>query len=582
MTKFLKYIGKYKWSTILTPILVMLEVVVEIMIPFVMADLIDYGIDGNNKLGDMNAIWYYGSILIGLTILAMSLGIASGRTAAVASTGFAKNVRSDMYRRIQKFSFANIDKFSTSSLVTRMTTDVLNVRQAFQMLTRITFRAPLMFLFSFIAAWRISPTLSTYFLYIIPVIILGLALIIKKAYPWFEKVFVTYDKLNLTVQENVRGVRVVKSYHLQEEEIKKFNRVSNEIYDYNMHAEKIVAFNRPLMQFSTYIVMILISWVGARLAVNSVISTGNLMTLLTYSMQILMSMLMVSMIFVMLTMAKASADRILEVLEEEPDIRNPENALTEVKDGSIEFHNVNFSYAKDKEKLSLKQMNLSIRSGETIGVLGGTGSSKSTFVQLIPRLYDVTEGEVLVGGEDVRKYDIETLRNAVAMVLQKNVLFSGTIKENLRWGKADATEEEMVRACQLAQADEFIRTMPQGYDTYLEQGGTNLSGGQKQRMCIARALLKNPKILILDDSTSAVDTRTDALIRKAFKEEIPDITKIIIAQRVASVEDADHILLLEEGEMVAYGTHEELLKTSPIYREIYESQRKGGGEENEQ
>lgn len=581
MTKFLKYIGKYKWATILTPILVVLEVVVEIIIPLVMAKLIDFGIEANGGVGDMNAVIKYGIILIGLTILAMSLGIASGRTASIASTGFAKNVRDDMYRRIQKFSFANIDKFSTSSLVTRMTTDVLNVRQAFQMLTRITFRAPLMFLFSIIAAWQISPELSKYYFYIIPILIFGLGLIIYKAFPWFEKVFTTYDDLNLTVQENVRGVRVVKSFNLQDDEVKKFNKVSNKIFDYNMHAEKIVAFNRPLMQFSTYAVMIMISWFGAKLVVSQNITTGNLMTLMTYSMQILMSMMMVSMIFVMLTMAKASADRILEVINEKPDIANPEEPIYEVKDGSIEFKNVNFSYVKDKNKLSLKDVNIKIKSGETVGILGGTGSSKSTLVQLIPRLYDTTEGEVLVGGENVKNYDIKTLRNEVAMVLQKNVLFSGTIKENLRWGNEEATDEEMIKACKLAQADEFVSKFENGYDTYIEQGGTNVSGGQKQRLCIARALLKNPKILILDDSTSAVDTKTDALIRKAFKEEIPNTTKLIIAQRISSVEDADKIIILDDGKIVDFGTPEELMQNSEIYKEVYNSQMKGGNAENE-
>ena len=581
MSKFFKYIGKYKWMTILTPILVILEVVMEIIIPIVMAYLIDFGIEGNSGAGDMDAIMKYGMILIVLTILALIFGVASGRTASIASTGFAKNLRADMYKKIQKFSFANIDKFSTSSLVTRMTTDVLNVRQAFQMLTRITFRAPLMFLFSIIAAWQISPDLSKYYFYILPVLIFGLGFIIYKAFPWFEKVFTTYDDLNLTVQENVRAVRVVKSYNLQDDEVKKFNKVSDKIFDYNMHAEKIVAFNRPLMQFSTYIVMILISWVGAKLVVSNTISTGNLMTLISYSMQILSSLMMVSMIFVMITMAKASADRILEVVNEVPDLVNPEEPIYEVKDGSVEFKNVNFSYVKDKNKLSLKDVDLKINAGETLGILGGTGSSKSTLVQLIPRLYDATEGEVLVGGVNVKDYDLKTLRNEVAMVLQKNVLFSGTIKENLRWGNENATDEEMIRACKLAQADEFITNFENGYDTYIEQGGTNVSGGQKQRLCIARALLKNPKILILDDSTSAVDTKTDALIRKAFKEEIPNTTKIIIAQRVSSIEDADKILILDEGNIVAYGTHEELMKNSEIYQDVYNSQTKGGKTENE-
>lgn len=581
MKKFLKYIGKYKWATILTPLLVTLEVILEIIIPLVMAKLIDLGIEGNQGAGDMDAVIHYGIILIVLTVFALIFGVASGRTAAVSSTGFAKNLKSEMYKKIQKFSFANIDKFSTSSLVTRMTTDVLNVRQAFQMLTRITFRAPLMFLFSIIAAWKISPELSRYFFYMIPIIVLGLAVIIKKAFPWFEKVFTTYDDLNLAVQENVRGVRVVKSYNLQEEEINKFNKVSDKIYDYNMKAEKIVAFNRPLMQFSTYVIMIIISWVGAKLVVSSSITTGNLMTLISYANLILMSMMIISMVFVMITMAKASANRILEVIEEVPDLANPENPIMEVKDGSIEFKNVNFSYSKNKEKLALKNVNLKIEAGETIGILGGTGSSKSTLVQMIPRLYDATEGEVLVGGENVKNYDIETLRNQVAMVLQKNVLFSGTIKENLRWGNKEATDEEMIKVCKLAQADEFISGFPDGYDTYIEQGGTNVSGGQKQRLCIARALLKNPKILILDDSTSAVDTKTDAMIRKAFKEEIPNTTKIIIAQRISSIEDSDKIIILDEGNVVAFGTHEELLKNSEIYREVYESQTKGGIAENE-
>lgn len=581
MSKFIKYIGKYKWMTILTPILVALEVVVEIIIPFIMAKLIDYGIEGNEGLGDMNAILKYGITLLVLTVVAMLFGVASGRTASVASTGFAKNLREAMYKKIQKFSFSNIDKFSTSSLVTRMTTDVLNVRQAFQMLTRITFRAPLMFLFSIIAAWQMSPELSKYYVYVIPVLILGLGIIIYKAFPWFEKTFKTFDELNLTVQENVRGVRVVKSFNLQDDEVKKFNKVSNKIYDYNMHAEKIVAFNRPLMQLATYTVLIIISWVGAKLVVGSALSTGELMTLITYSMQILMSLMMVSMVIVMITMAKASADRILEVINEEPDLNNPEEPIFEIKDGSIEFKDVNFSYVNDKNKLSLKDVNIKINSGETIGILGGTGSSKSTLVQLIPRLYDATEGEVLVGGENVKNYDVKTLRDAVSMVLQKNVLFSGTIKENLRWGNENATDEEMIEACKLAQADEFISTFPEGYDTYIEQGGTNVSGGQKQRLCIARALLKKPKILILDDSTSAVDTKTDALIRKAFKEKIPNTTKIIIAQRVSSVQDADKIIILDDGKIVDFGTHDELMKNSAIYKEVYDSQMKGGDSENE-
>ncbi len=573
MRQFLKYIGKYKTQTILAPLFILFEVAIETLIPTVMGTML---IDKAVSQGDVELIVKYGLLLAGLTILALAFGVISGRLAAIASTGFAKNLRSDMYKAIQKFSFANIDKFSTSSLVTRMTTDVMNVRQAFQMLLRITVRAPLQFVTAIVAALIISPGLSKYFLYVVPLLIFGLGFIIYKAFPWFKKVFETYDDLNLTVQENVRSVREVKSFNLQDDEIKKFKEVSTKVFKLHTIAEKIVAFNRPIMQTSIYIVLIIIAVVGANLTVQNYMTTGELQSLISYSLQILMSLMMISMIVVMLTMAKASVDRILEVLKEQPDIQNPDNPKKEVKDGSIVFENVNFSYAKDINKLSLKDVNITINSGETIGIIGGTGSGKSTLVQLIPRLYDVTTGSLKVGGEDVRNYDLKVLRDSVAMVLQKNVLFSGTIKENLRWGNENASDEEIIHACKLAQAEEFIETFPDKYDTYIEQGGTNVSGGQRQRLCIARALIKKPKVLILDDSTSAVDTRTDSLIRNSFKEYIPEVTKIIIAQRIASVEEADKVIVLDDGEVVDFGTPRELMKTSKIYKEVYDSQVKGG------
>lgn len=575
MKQLFKYIGKYNFHTIMAPLLILVEVAIETLIPTVMGKML---IDNAVTQGNVELIVKYGILLAVLTLIALMFGILSGRLAAIASTGFAKNLRSDMYRRIQNYSFANIDKFSTSSLVTRMTTDVMNVRQAFQMLLRITVRAPLQFITAIIAALLISPNLSKYFLYVVPFLIVGLGLVIVNAFPWFKKVFETYDDLNLAVQENVRSVREVKSFNLQDDEVKKFNKVSEKVFKLHTTAEKIVAFNRPIMQTCIYIVLIIIAVVGAKLTVQNYMTTGELQSLISYALQIMMSLMMISMVVVMLTMAKASVDRILEVINEESDVVNPENPLTEIKNGSIAFENVNFSYAKDMEKLSLKNVNISIKSGETIGIIGGTGSSKTTLVQLIPRLYDVTSGTLKVGGEDVRKYDLKALRDSVAMVLQKNVLFSGTIKENLRWGKKDATDEEIIHACKLAQAEEFIEGFPDKYDTYIEQGGTNVSGGQRQRLCIARALLKSPKILILDDSTSAVDTKTDSLIRKAFKEEIPDITKIIIAQRIASVEDADKVIVLDDGAIVDFGTPAELMKTSKIYKEVYDSQVKGGAE----
>ncbi len=569
MKEYFKYVKQYKYQTFMAPVLILLEVIVETLIPTVMGKLL---IDKAVQAGDMNLIIKYGLLLAGLTVLALSFGVLAGRLSAVASTGFAKNLRLDMYKRIQQFSFSNIDKFSTSSLVTRMTTDVMNVRQAFQMLLRITMRAPFQFIASIVAALVISPDLAKYFLGVIPLLIGGLGIIMVIAFPWFEKVFKTYDELNLVVQENVRSVREVKSFNLQDDEVKKFNGISEKIYKYHSIAERIVAFNRPIMQFCIYAVLIIIAVVGSKLTVQNYMTTGELQSLISYALQILLSLMMMSMVVVMLTLARASSKRIKEVLNETSDINDPENPIENVPNGEIIFKDVNFSYAKDLNKLSLKHINLEIKSGETIGIIGGTGSGKSSFVQLIPRLYDATSGEVLVGGNNVKNYSLKTLRDSVAMVLQKNVLFSGTIADNLRWGNENATMDEIVEACKLAQADEFIETFPDKYETYIEQGGTNVSGGQRQRLCIARALLKKPKILILDDSTSAVDTHTDSLIRKGFKEFIPSITKIIIAQRISSVEDADIVIVLDEGEVVDFGTPAELLKTSKIYREVYESQ----------
>lgn len=570
-----KSIREYKKQTILTPILVALEVVMEILIPFVMANLVDYGIYGNN----MPMIYKLGLLLISLVIFSLIFGVLAGKFAAKASTGFAKNLRHDMYYKVQDYSFENIDKFSTSSIITRMTTDVTHVQQAFQMLTRITFRAPLTLIFSIIMSVAINAKLALIFLALVPFLAAGLYFIATHAHPIFEKVFKTYDKLNNVVQENVRGIRVVKSYVLEEEEKEKFGKVSKDIYENFSRAEKLIAYNSPLMQIVTYVGLLLISWFGAKLIVGTgSLTTGQLMSLITYAMQILMSLMMISVVLVMLTISAASAERIVEILKEEPVIKNKEKTLTQVKDGAIEFKNVNFSYIGDKKKTCLKDINLKIKSGETVGIIGGTGSSKTTLIQLIPRLYDATTGKVLVGGKDVRDYDLETLRNEVAIVLQKNVLFSGTIKENLRWGNKEATDEEMVEACKLAQADGFINEFPKKYDTYIEQGGANVSGGQKQRLCIARAILKKPKILILDDSTSAVDTKTDKLIRNAFKEKIPNTTKIIIAQRIDSVKDADKIIVLENGMINGIGTHDELMENNEIYKEVYTSQRKGDEE----
>ncbi len=583
MIEMLKTLGKsvreYKKSALITPVFVTAEVVLEVIIPLLMADLIDKGI----YPGEMNVILKIGLQLVLASILSLVFGCFSGITASKASAGFAKNLRQDLYYKVQEYSFANIDKFSTASIITRLTTDVSNVQMAFQMLTRIVVRTPLMLVFSLIMAFNINSQLSLIFLGLIPVVGLALGIISTKAHPIFKRVFDKYDNLNNVVEENVRGIRVVKSYVLEEHEIDKFEKSSKDIYNDFVKAEKLIALNSPVMQIAAYAAMLLISWYGAKIIVSTGMTeftTGELTSLITYTMQILMSLMMITMLLVMSTMAVTSANRIFEILKEEVDLKNPKKPIKNVKDGSIEFKDVSFSYVNKRDKECLKNIDIKIKSGETIGIIGGTGTGKSTFVNLIPRLYDATEGEVKVGDINVKEYDIETLRNEVAMVLQKNVLFSGTIKENLKWGKEDATDEEIQRVCKLAQADEFIQSFPDKYDTYIEQGGTNVSGGQKQRLCIARALLKKPKILILDDSTSAVDTKTDKLIRKAFKEEIPNTTKIIIAQRIASVEDADKIIVFENGEINGFGTHEDLLKTNEIYKEVYESQVKGG-EDNE-
>jgi len=568
-------IREFKKESILAPAFVACEVLLEVLIPLLMADLIDKGIDA----GDMGHIWKTGALLAVMAMVSLACGALSGKFAARASAGFARNLRHDMYYRVQDFSFSNIDKFSTGGIVTRLTTDVTNLQNAYQMIIRVAVRCPLMLVFAFAMTVRISPRMALIFLCVIPVLGVGLTLIITHAHPIFERMFKRYDRLNNVIQENLSGIRVVKSFVREDHEVKKFRDVSGSIYDDSTRAEKLLAFNMPLMQSCVYACMLLISWFGARLVVAGGLTTGELTSLFNYTMQILMSLMMLSMVLVMITMARASAERIAEVLGEESDLKNGEAPVTEVPDGSVDFEHVSFSYAGDKNKLCLLDVDLHIASGETVGILGGTGTSKTTLVQLIPRLYDATEGAVKVGGVDVRRYDLETLRNQVAMVLQKNTLFSGTIKENLRWGAPEADDEELVRVCRLAQADGFVREMPDGYDTYIERGGVNVSGGQKQRLCIARALLKKPKILILDDSTSAVDTKTDALIRKAFREEIPETTKFIIAQRVASVQDADHIIVMDGGRVAAFGTHQELLKSSQIYREVYESQTKGGDDD---
>lgn len=569
-----KCVREYKVASIITPIFIVCEVILEVLIPYIMADLIDNGIDK----GDMNYIWKLGLVLAATALASLVFAALAGKYGAVASAGLAKNIRHDMFYKIQGFSFSNIDRFSASGLVTRMTTDVTNVQNSYQMILRMAFRAPCMMIFAMVMSFNVNAGLSWIFVIFIPVIAAALYIIIRFAHPVFSRVFKTYDKLNNIVQENLHGIRVVKSFVREDFENEKFRKTSEEIYKDFSKAEKTVAFNMPVMQICIYACILLISWFAARLIVFGEMTTGELTSMMTYIMQILMSLMFISMIMVMITLSKASGDRIAEVLNEENDIVNPENPVEEITNGSIKFDNVSFSYAGDKNKLCLKNADFEIKSGETVGIIGGTGSSKSTLVQLIPRLYDATEGSVLVGGKDVRAYDLEVLRNSVAMVLQKNVLFSGTIKENLRWGNENASDEELENACKLACADEFIQLMPDKYDTYIEQGGANVSGGQRQRLCIARALLKKPKILILDDSTSAVDTRTDSLIRKAFAEEIPDTTKIIIAQRISSVQDADKIIVLDKGEINAIGTHKELLDSNKIYSEVYYSQQKGSDE----
>ena len=568
-------IQEYKRDTILTPIFVIFEVAFDVLIPMMMAQLIDKGIEA----GSMENILLYGLLLVVMAVVALIFGALSGRFAAKASTGFSRNLRREMYRNVQKFSFSNIDKFSTGGIITRLTTDVTNVQMAFMMIIRIAVRCPIMLICAWALTFTISPKLALIFLVVIPILALGLYLIMTNAHPIFERVFKKYDWLNNVVQENLLGIRVVKSFVREDHERAKFGNVSNEIFTDFTKAEKLISFNAPLMQLCVYGCMLTVSWLGAHLVVGGEITTGNLTSMFSYIMMILMSLMMCSMVLVQIILARASAERICELLNEESDLKNPEKPVTEVKDGSVVFENVSFSYANDPSKECLKDVNLTIKSGETVGILGSTGTSKTTLVQLIPRLYDATEGRVLVGGVDVRDYDMDALRQQVAMVLQKNVLFSGSIKENLRWGDADATDEEMVHMCRLAQADPFIQEFPEKYNAHIEQGGSNVSGGQKQRLCIARALLKRPKILILDDSTSAVDTKTDALIRQAFRNEIPDTTKFIIAQRISSIEDADKILVMEGGRISAMGTHQELLQNCQTYREIYESQTKGGSDD---
>ncbi len=576
--KLFRSVREYKKESLFAPSFMIGEVAMECLIPLFTARLINSIQTGS----DMQEIMHYAWILIGMALLSMTCGMLSGWFAATASAGFSKNLRHDLYDRVKDFSFANIDDFSSSSLVTRLTTDVANVQMAYMMVIRIAVRAPMMLIFSIIMAVNLGGNLAFTFVAVIPILGCGLLMIARKALPVFRAVFKKYDKLNESVEENVRGMRVVKSFVREDYEKEKFAVAAGNVRKDFTKAERILAFNNPLMLFAIDFCMLVIPFFAARIIVSSGGSSmmvGNLSSLMTYSMQILMSLMMLSMIFVMFTFSIESARRITEVIDTESTIKNPENPVTEVKDGSIDFENVDFKYSEGAQKFALSDINLHIASGQTVGIIGGTGSSKTTLIQLIPRLYDVTDGTVRVGGIDVRNYDLKTLRHEVAVVLQKNVLFSGTIKDNVRWGKEDATDEEIYEACRLAQADEYIQSFPDKYDKFIEQGGANVSGGQKQRLCIARALIAKPRILILDDSTSAVDTKTDALIRKAFAEKIPDTTKIIIAQRVASVEDADMIIVMDNGTISDTGTHEELLERSPIYREVYESQTKGGEED---
>lgn len=569
--KLASYAAEFKKDTVLSPVYVALEVVMETIIPLLMAMIIDKGIGK----GDMKYVTIVGVAMLLVSFLSLAFGVLGGKHAAKASTGFARNLRKGMYYNIQNFSFSNIDKYSTAGLITRLTTDVTNVQNAFQMIIRMFIRAPFMLVTATSMCIYINPKLSLIF--IGAIIFLGVVLyfIMTRVHPYFVEVFKKYDDLNASVQENLTSIRTVKAYVREEHETSKFYKASEVLYQFFIRAEKLIIINGPAMQFTIYSCILLLSWLGAKMIVSNSLTTGELMSLFAYTTNILMSLMFLSMIFVMVIMSKSSAERITEVLNEKSDLTNCKNPIYEVKDGSITFKDVNFSYSKNIENSVLEDVNIKINSGETIGIIGGTGSAKSTLVQLIPRLYDTTKGSVEVGGIDVKNYDIETLRDEVSMVLQKNVLFSGTIKENLRWGNKEATDEEIIAACRQAQAEEFIETLPDKYDTHIEQGGTNVSGGQKQRLCIARALLKKPKILILDDSTSAVDTKTDELIRRAFKETIPDTTKIIIAQRISSVEEADRIIVLNDGKIDGFGTHDELLKTNDIYAEVYESQVKG-------